>query len=134
VKPIRYTYVAGPISIGDQIANCRAALDAGEQLRRGGYAPFVPHSLVLWHLLHLVPYEAWLEYDFAWISRCDALVRLPGESLGADREVAHARLCGLPVFFGVEAFLRDAPHAGTELDARTLPLPFAEALAAAEGT
>ena len=36
--------------------------------------------------------------DLAWIERCDALLRMPGESSGADREVEHARAHSVPVF------------------------------------
>ena len=37
--------------------------------------------------------------DLRLVERCDVLVRLPGDSAGADREVAHARRRGIPVGF-----------------------------------
>ena len=36
------------------------------------------------------------------IERCDAVLRLPGESTGADNDVRLARGRGIPVYFGVE--------------------------------
>jgi hypothetical protein len=36
------------------------------------------------------------------LSRCDAVLRLPGASRGADLDVARARELGLPVFERVE--------------------------------
>lgn len=36
----------------------------------------------------------------------EALVRIPGESKGADEEVAFANTLGIPTFFPVEGFLR----------------------------
>jgi hypothetical protein len=36
-----------------------------------------------------------------WQTKCDALLRLPGESIGADIEVAFARQIGQPVFYSV---------------------------------
>jgi hypothetical protein len=36
------------------------------------------------------------------LEHCDAVLRLPGESTGADRDVAIARERGLPVFTRVE--------------------------------
>src|ERR687886_1635248 len=36
------------------------------------------------------------------LEHCDAVLRLPGESKGADRDVAIARDLGLPVYFGLE--------------------------------
>lgn len=94
-------YVAGPISLGDQNANVRAGVMAGLALFEAGYAPFIPH---LSHLINPTAvagtsqYEKWLELDFSFIAVCDALLRLPGESAGADREVAFAQSVGVPVF------------------------------------
>jgi hypothetical protein len=42
--------------------------------------------------------EAWLTMDLEIVSRCDAVLRLPGESTGADGETEHARKLGIPVF------------------------------------
>jgi hypothetical protein len=36
------------------------------------------------------------------LSRCDAVLRLPGASRGADMDVAHARELGLPVFTSLD--------------------------------
>jgi len=36
------------------------------------------------------------------LERCDAVLRIPGESKGADQDVAIARERGLPVFFELE--------------------------------
>lgn len=36
------------------------------------------------------------------LSRCDAVLRLPGASRGADMDVAHAQELGLPVFTSVD--------------------------------
>lgn len=40
----------------------------------------------------------WLAIDFAWIKTCYAVLRLPGEDVGADAEVAEANRLGIPVF------------------------------------
>lgn len=95
-------YVAGPISRfapgGSQFLNAREGVLVAERLRAAGLVPFCPHLSALWELITPVPYEAWMELDFAWIERCDALLRMPGESPGADREVAFAREHGVEVF------------------------------------
>ena len=36
------------------------------------------------------------------LTRCDAVLRLPGESTGADQDVATARELGLPVYHRIE--------------------------------
>lgn len=98
-------YVAGPISKGDINANVQNGINVGKELLEAGYAPFIPH------LSHLVDsgalvgtdaYEKWLELDLSFIQVCDALLRLPGESAGADREVAFAQSVGVPVYDNLE--------------------------------
>lgn len=100
---VRYVYVAGPLTGGDQDLNLRAAIHAASILRREGFIPFVPHLCRTWHLVEPASYEEWMRYDFAWVERCDAVVRLEGDSPGADREVELARSLGLPVLTLVEA-------------------------------
>lgn len=101
-------YIAGPYTKGDVAANVRAAIDAAQAILLAGHAPFVPHLTHFWHLLYPGPYEQWITLDLAWLDICDALVRLPGESAGADREVAHAMTHGLAVYYGLAAFLDGA--------------------------
>lgn len=103
----RYVFVAGPYTGGDVAENVRAAIQAAESLRRAGFIPFLPHLTHFWHLVTPAPYQAWIDYDAAWLERCDALVRLPGDSPGADGEVALARRRGIPVFEGVGKFLAE---------------------------
>lgn len=52
------------------------------------------------------------------LARCDAVLRLPGASRGADMDVARARARGLPVFHQVDELpLRS--HAGAAAHARS---------------
>ena len=98
-------YVAGPYTKGDVVGNVRTAVLAGSAIAAAGHHPFIPHLSHLWHTIDPHPYEFWIAQDNAWIVVCDVLVRLPGESPGADAEVELARLVGLPVFYDVDAFL-----------------------------
>jgi hypothetical protein len=52
---------------------------------------------MLWHVVAPHDYSFWCIYDLAWLEVCDVLLRLPGESPGADREVAFADEHGIPV-------------------------------------
>jgi hypothetical protein len=99
-------YVAGPYSKPDQCVNVSAACRAADSVLRAGAVPFVPHLTHLWHMLSPKEYELWMQYDFAVIRHCQALLRIPGESPGADREVAFAHDVGVPVCVGVDAILR----------------------------
>ena len=96
-----YVYVAGPFT-GDQTVNTRLAIDAAESLRRAGFIPFIPHLSMFWYLIYPNDYEVWLRMDLAWIEKCDAVLRLEGESRGADREVAHAKERGIQVFGSID--------------------------------
>ncbi|MEU1661901.1 DUF4406 domain-containing protein [Streptomyces griseofuscus] len=44
------------------------------------------------------------------LTHCDAVLRLPGESTGADQDVATARRRGLPVYHGVEEIPARGPR------------------------
>jgi hypothetical protein len=70
-----------------------------------GFVPFVPHLSALWDIVDgessPITYDDWLKYDFAWIDCCDALLRMPGESRGADMEVEYARSKGIPVSYSI---------------------------------
>lgn len=101
-KPM--VYVAGPISKGPYWVNVRNGIEAGKKLHDLGMVPFIPMIDFLYVLVY--PETTWeqnLEYDEQIILRCDALLRIPGESPGAEREVKFAREHNIPVFFDVES-------------------------------
>ncbi len=96
-------YVAGPYTKGDVALNVRSAIAAANELADLGFAPFVPHFTHFWHMLFPRPYEFWLDLDNQFLPCCDAVLRLPGESNGADKEVQLATSLGLPIFHTIEA-------------------------------
>lgn len=101
-------YVAGPYVQGDVVVNVKRAIEAGERLLDAGYWPFVPHLSHFWHLLYPHVRETWLDYGLSWLKVCDAVVRLPGASDGADLEVMEAVRLRIPVYDGLEEFLNRA--------------------------
>jgi hypothetical protein len=94
-------YVAGPISKGPLERNIRRALDAANLLMHNGFHPYVPHLCCFFDITHPHPYERWMELGFAYISACEAVFRLEGESTGADRECEFAEAFGIPVFYNI---------------------------------
>lgn len=96
-------YVSGPYSIGDPVLNTRAAIDAGNRLADAGYTVIIPHLSHFWHMIHPHDWNFWLMQDMVLVTRCDLLVRLPGESKGADMEEAVARANNIPVLTLEEA-------------------------------
>ncbi len=115
MKKLR-VYVAGPISKGDLGGNLQMALDAANELMRCGFYPYVPHLSILWGLVDppdgasMTEARGWLPYNFGWLEVCDALLRLPGASMGASDEVHFANSHGIPVFYGIAALKLWAEH------------------------
>jgi hypothetical protein len=89
---------------GDHYRNVGIGMAAGLAAMRLGWAPYIPHMDALLQMALgfsgdlPVSYEEWMELDFVYVRAAYALLRLPGESPGADREVALARSLGRPVF------------------------------------
>jgi hypothetical protein len=104
---MKYIYIAGPYSKGDPVTNTGDAIRAANILAERGYIPFIPHLTLFWHLLHPHDIKFWYKYDDEWLKKCDCLLRLPGESEGADAEVVTARIFGIPVYYSTEEILKE---------------------------
>lgn len=95
----KLVYVAGPYSKGVWEENMKAVIEEAEKLFNNGYTPFIPHTMTsVWALLYPKEKEKWLEVDLTILSRCDALVRVKGESEGADIEVGYCEDNNIPVY------------------------------------
>jgi hypothetical protein len=96
-------YTAGPYSSLDgawgTCRNIERAREVAIQLWQANHAVICPHSNTA-HMDGPVSYHAFLAGDFLMISRCDAVVMLPGweESAGACAEKAYAEVHGIRVF------------------------------------
>ena len=88
--------------MGDVAVNVKRQLDCVDELMTLGFAPFAPLYSHFQHLAHPRPYKDWVEIDLEWVDVCDALLRLDGESKGADGEVEYAKKLGIPVFYSIE--------------------------------
>jgi len=94
-------YIASPYTKGDVALNVRESFFAADELVKLGYAPFPPLFSHFWHFLSPKPYDVWMKLDKEWVLRCDCLLRLPGESIGADEEVKLAVDNNIPVFYSI---------------------------------
>jgi hypothetical protein len=107
-------YLAGPITKGDLAHNINQATAAFVELARAGLAPLCPHwscysgpALVRPETGSVFAYASaapndlrhddWLAVDLTWVEAADVVLRLPGESTGADQECRHANARGIPV-------------------------------------
>ena len=94
-------YIAGPYTQGDPVLNTREAVRWGEEIEAKDCDVVIPHLTMLWHLVSPAPIERWYARDLALLARCDAIVRFPGLSGGADKEVEFARERSIPTFIVV---------------------------------
>jgi len=95
-------YIASPYTKGDVGLNVRQAIQAADKLASLGYLPRVPLSH-FWNMITPHGYEFWMKLDEEEVRRCDCVLRLPGESSGADREVELAKSLNIKVFFQMSA-------------------------------
>lgn len=108
-KPFKaIVFVSSPYTLGDKQANVDTQRRVAHQLLDLGYCPIVP---LLSHYLEEMrprPWEEWMHMDFALLAMAHCLLRLPGQSKGADMEVAHATALGIPVYYSLPQLLEDA--------------------------
>ena len=97
-----YVYIAGPIRLGDPAKNVRNAMDVADVLISQGHSPYLPHLTHFWDIANPRPLDDWLTLDKAWLRRCDCVLRIPGESEGADAEVAYAQGRGMTVYWNIQ--------------------------------
>jgi hypothetical protein len=102
--------VAGPYATGGADETTRAdrlaAMNrAALALFRAGHVPVVGVNMAL-PVIAAAEGGAYAEVmqplSLALAERCDAILRLPGESAGADEELARFRALGRPVFTRLE--------------------------------
>ncbi len=95
-------YIAGPYSKGDVAQNVKNAIDAADALIELGHTPYLPHLTHFWHIISPKRLQFWYDYDYQFLPFCDALLRIPGASLGADNEVDAAKRLCIPIFYSLE--------------------------------
>ena len=95
-------YIASPYSIGNAAVNVRTQFLVAEQLWAAGFLPYPPLYNHFWHFLNPHEEQYWMAMDREWVLRSDAVLRLPGESRGADEEVIIADAHGIPVFHSLD--------------------------------
>ncbi len=123
---MKLVYICGPIRRGDIWHNVGQADDAMLKLMTAGFSVINPMlscwAGAAWYgtpaspapIAHSrfqgVKAEVWLEMDLEMVRRCDCVLRLPGESEGADGEVECARNVGLPVYYDIQELITNEAH------------------------
>jgi len=99
-------YIASPYTLGDVAVNVKTQIDMASKLRSLGFFPFWPLHSHFEHMAHPKSYHTWLTADLFWITKCDCLLRLPGESSGADKEIEYAKSLNIPVYYSLDELLK----------------------------
>lgn len=94
-------FISGPYTKGDVAQNVKHSMDIANALINGGFAPYCPHLTHFLHMNAYQEYEIWLKLDLVYLEICDGLLRLDGESGGADKEVEFAHQLKIPVFYSI---------------------------------
>ncbi len=134
-------YIAGPITKGNLADNVNQATGAFVSLAKAGFSPLCPHWSVYAKECRPrksaspdgmvmgerddecvgigtrngndeMQHADWIGADLPWVEVSHAVLRLPGESTGADEEVFHAVKCGIPVFNSLAALVAHFAKAG----------------------
>lgn len=103
-------YIAAPYTKGDVAENVHNAIKAADRLVDADYMVYVPHLTHFWHIMSPKPWEFWMELDSYILPFCSALLRLPGESTGADREVEQAKVHQIPIYYDIETLIKYLPR------------------------
>lgn len=103
-KNVKLVYVAGPFSgatRSDVESNIAKAVDVGLVVAEMGACPVIPHANTAHpRFEQLQDYRFWIDATSKLLTRCDALITVPGWKLswGACGEVMLATELRIPVF------------------------------------
>ena len=96
-------YIASPYTKGDPKRNVLRQIEAAEYIVKmcPGISCYLPLLNHYWHRYYAHDWEFWMGQVTPWIMCSHALLRLWGESVGADKEVELARQWAVPAFFTI---------------------------------
>lgn len=105
-------YIIGPVntvapgSECDQFLNVRRMVEVATDLVNLGMVPVVPALCSFWHMLAPQPRSFWMAKNDSDIRTCNAALRMPGDSLGADADGRRCEGYSIPVFTHLEHLAR----------------------------
>ena len=100
-------YIASPYTLGDIAVNVKLQIDTVDELMDLGFAPFAPLYSHFQHMVHPRSYKDWIDVDLEWVKACDCVLRIGGESKGAEGEVLLAKQLDKPVFYDIESLVEE---------------------------
>lgn len=106
-KILPMVFISAPYSLPDPATNIKRVSRVASRLATSGRLfPVAPVLLChAWEQTVGQSYEFWIEYTKRFVENTDSLLRLSGESDGADGEVELANSLGIPIFYDVDSIL-----------------------------
>jgi hypothetical protein len=104
-RPI--VYIAGPMTLGDSFGHVGHACRVWIQLWRAGFFPIAPQWSAVQAMVSPLTLEEWMEYDLPLVRASAAVLRIPGESRGADIECQEARHHRIPIYHTIDSLITD---------------------------
>lgn len=104
-------YIAGKLNdnASDYIRNLHNMIREAEEVRRKGFAVFVPGlDFIMGVVLGNWEYEDYFNNSQPWLNVSDAVYVTPGweTSKGTAREIERAKQKGIPIFFNLEDLIK----------------------------
>lgn len=96
---MKVVYISSPYTLGDVAKNVKVQMDAAHRIMDLGHCPIWPLASHFLHIDRARPVRDWMEVDIELVKRSDVVLRLPGESAGADEEVMEALKADVPVCY-----------------------------------
>lgn len=100
-KRMTKVYIASPYTLGDVAVNVKTQIEMANYLIGKGFNPYTPLLCHFNHMFQPREYNTWTALMLDWLIACDVVLRLEGESKGADEEVKVAVQMGILVFYSV---------------------------------
>lgn len=105
----KFVYIASKYTADteeERLVNVITQIEAGEKISIIGAIPRIPLLSHYWNEVYHHDWEFWISICKEEVLRCDALIRLPGKSSGADIEVDTALSNNIPVFHSFDQLIR----------------------------
>lgn len=101
-------FIIGPLFTGDRkvTTNIEIAVKLADELVKNGICVYVPHLHFFWDLITPKTETHWLAYGQDIIQHCDAALRIPGRSNGAQSDEDFCLKIGKPVFYNMAEVLK----------------------------
>ena len=106
-------YIASPYTNNGEIRseyiklmNTINSMKVADELIELGFTPFAPLLNHYQDQLFKQTPETWYSLDLDWLDACDCVLRLKGESKGADIECEYADKMAIEVFHSIEQLLK----------------------------